>query len=182
MKNKVLACGAACVAAVLLSAPLAASAAGAAPLNARPGAWEMTVTTSGIGNVIPPEALAKMPPERRAMVEKMMAERGGKPNTSVHKSCVKKEDLERDRFAEGNDDSGCTRQTVSRTATKVVVAMSCAGTPPRQGTFTFEAKNPETVVGVIDQETGSGKFHVDVNGKWLGASCEGIADRSVKMK
>ncbi|MGI9025207.1 MAG: DUF3617 domain-containing protein [Burkholderiaceae bacterium] len=167
----------ACAAATLF----AAAAAGAEPLNAKPGAWEMTVTTSGTGNVIPPEALAKMPPERRAMVEKMMAERGGKPNTSVHKSCVKKEDLERDRFAEGNDDSACTRKTVSRTATKVVVAMSCSGTPPRRGTFIFEAKNPETVVGTIDQETGNGKFHVDVNGKWLGASCEGIADRPVKM-
>ncbi len=175
MTKTVFACGAA-------AAMFVASIAGAESLNAKPGAWEMTVTTSGTGSVIPPEALAKMPPERRAMVEKMMAERGGKPNTSVHRSCVKKEDLERDRFAEGKDGSTCTRKTVSRTATKVVVATSCAGTPPRQGTFIFEAKNPETVVGTIDQETGNGKFHVDVSGKWLGASCEGLADRPVKMK
>ena len=168
----------ACAAAVLFTA----TAIGAEPLNAKPGAWEMTVTTSGTGNVIAPEALAKMPPERRAMIEKMMVERGGTPNTSVHKSCVKKEDLERDRFVEGNDDSACTRKTVSRTATKVVVATSCTGTPPREGTFVFEAKTPESVVGAIDQETGNGKFHVDIKGKWLGASCEGIPDRPVKMK
>lgn len=160
----------------------ASSSAIAEPLNAKPGAWEMTVTTSGTGNVIPPEALAKMPPERRAMVEKMMAERGGKPNTSVHKSCVKKEDLDSDRFAQGADDSGCKRNTVSRTASKIVVAMSCPGTPPHAGTFTFEAKTPESVIGTIDQQTGSGKFHVDINGKWLGASCEGIPDRAVKTR
>ena len=178
MKKNVLLRGACCAAALFA----AAAATAAEPLNAKPGAWEMTVTTSGTGNVIAPDTLAKMPAERRAMVEKMMAERGGKSNTSVHTSCVKKEDLERDRFAEGKDDSACTRKTVSRTATKVVVATSCAGTPPRQGTFIFEAKNPETVVGTIDQETGNGKFHVDVSGKWLGASCEGLVDRPVKMK
>ena len=177
MNTKAWVCGIVGPAAVLF----ASAAVRAEPLNARPGAWEMTVTTSGTGMVIPPEALAKMPPERRAMVEKMMAERGGKPNTSVRKSCVKKEDLDRDRFAEG-DDSGCTRKTVSRTASKIVVAMSCPGTPPREGTFTFEAKTPESVVGAIDQQTGSGKFHVDIKGRWLGASCEGIPDRPVKMK
>ena len=173
MKRIVFACGVASAAAALCSSPIVSAEA----LNAKPGAWEMTVTTAGSGNVIAPEALARMPPERRAMVEKMMAERGGKPNTSVRKSCVKKEDLEHDRFTEGDDDSGCTRTTVSRTATKVVVAMSCPGTPPREGRFTFEAKTPQTVVGVIDQETAGGKFHVDINGKWLGASCEGIPDR-----
>lgn len=169
---------------VLVSAAgvCASSAVRAEPLNARPGAWEMTITTSGAGNVIPPEALAKMPPERRAMVEKMMGEQGGKPNTSVRKSCVRKEDLDQDRFAQGGADSVCTRKTLSRTASKIVVAMSCPGTPPREGTLTFEAKTPETVVGTIDQETGSGKFHVDINGRWLSASCEGIPDRPVKMK
>ena len=177
MNSKVFACRAICAAAVLF----ASSIAGAEPLNAKPGAWEMTVTTSGTGNVIPPEALAKMSPERRATVEKMMAERGGKANTSLHKSCVKKEDLDRDSFAE-SDDSGCTRKTLSRTASKIVVAMSCPGTPPREGTFTFEAKTPESVIGTIDQQTGSGKFHVDVAGKWLSASCAGIAERPVKMK
>lgn len=177
MNRKAFACSAICATAVLF----ASSIASAEPLNAKPGAWEMTVTTSGTGNFIPPEALAKMPSERRAAVEKMMAERSGKTNTSVHQSCVKKEDLERDRFAEGGD-SNCTRKTVSRTASKIVVAMSCPGTPPREGTFIFEAKTPESVVGMIDQQNGSGKLHVDIAGKWLSASCAGIPDRPVKMK
>ena len=181
MKNKTIACGFGCAAATFLAALFASSIARAEPLNAKPGAWEMTVTTTGAGSIVPPEALSKMPPERRAMVEKMMAERGGKPNASVHKSCVKKEDLEHDRFAEG-DDSGCTRNTVSRTASKIVVATSCPGTPPREGTFTFEAKSPESVVGTIDQQTGSGTFHVDIKGKWLGTSCAGIPERSARMR
>lgn len=178
MNNKAWVCG------VLLSAAgvVASSTARAEPLNAKPGAWEMTITTTGTGNVIPPEALAKMPPERRAMVEKMMGEQGGKSNTSVRKSCVRKEDLDQDRFAQGHADSACTRNTVSRTASKIVVAMSCPGNPPREGRFTFEAKTPESVVGTIDQETGGGKFHAEIKGRWLGASCDGIPDRPVKMK
>ncbi len=181
MKANTFACSAARAAATFLAALFASSIASAEPLNAKPGAWEMTVATTGAGSIVPPGALAKMPPEQRALVEKMMADRGGKPNTSVHKSCVKKEDLEHDRFA-NDDDSGCTRKTVSRTASKIVVAMSCPGTPPREGTFTFEAKSPESVVGMIDQETGSGKFHVDIKGRWLGASCAGIPERSAKMR
>ena len=73
MNGKALACGVMGTAAALF----ASSIAGAEPLNARPGAWEMTVTASGTGNVIPPEALAKMPPERRPMIGKRMASSEG---------------------------------------------------------------------------------------------------------
>lgn len=149
---------------------LSASAAHAESFDAKPGAWEMTTTMTGV--TIPPEALARMPPERRAMIEKRMAD-GRAPD--VRKSCVKKEDLDQDRFMQSTDAS-CTVKTVSRTSTKLVMATTCTGERASTGTMTFEAKSPESVVGSIDQERGDGsKFHIGIVGRWLGASCAGIA-------
>ena len=156
-------------AALALASPMVAQA---QTFNAKPGAWEMTTTMTG--NMIPPDVLAKMPPEKRAMLEKMMAEKGvGNGQTSTRKSCVKKEDLENDNF--GRQSETCTTKTISRSSTKLVVETSCGGPPPVSGTVTFEAKTPESVIGSIDQQRNDGsKFHIGIVGKWLGASCNGI--------
>ena len=141
------------------------AAATAQSFAAKPGAWEMTTTMSGA--IIPPDVLAKMPPERRAMVEQRMAQ------GQTRKSCVKQEDLDQDRFL--RQDSGCTVKTVTRTPTKLVMATTCTGERASTGTVTFEAKSPESVVGSIDQErSAGGRMHIGIVGKWLGASCDGI--------
>jgi len=138
-------------------------------LNAKPGAWEMTVKTNLDGSSIPPDALAKMPPERRAMIEKMMAD----GRSSVTKSCVKKEDLDSGRFGRQQRE-GCTVDVVTKTATKLVANTSCAS-PKTTGTMSFEAKDPEHVVGVIEQSRESGgRIRIDIAGHWLSASCDGI--------
>ncbi len=174
------------LAAVAVAASFAASfaispAARAQSFAAKPGAWETTTTMTG--NAVPPEALAKMPPDRRAMVEKMLADNGaGNGQTATRKSCVTQEDLDRMNFGRQPKQSGCTNTVTSRTSTKVVMATSCSGPPPMTGTMTFEAKTPESVVGSIDQQRPDGStFHVGIVGKWLGASCEGV-DPSFRPK
>jgi len=56
------------------------------PLNVKEGLWEMTVTHSMTGMPaapnLPPDALAKLPPDQRARIEVMM---NGSNNTDVHK-------------------------------------------------------------------------------------------------
>lgn len=147
-----------------------ASGAQAQSFNAKPGAWEMT--TSMTGAVIPPEVLAKMPPERRAMIEQKMADGHGGQS---RKSCIRKEDLDQDRFMQSND-SNCTVKTVSRTPTRLVMATTCTGERASSGTMTFEARTPESVVGSIDQDRGNGsKFHIGIVGRWLGSNCDDIA-------
>ena len=143
--------------------------------NARPGAWENTVTTSTSGMVIPPEALAKMPPERRAMVEKMMGDKnGGGGSTRTQKTCVKKEDLDQGRFLTRTRE-GCKVDVITRTPTRLVAKTTCTGETQSEGTLEFTAKDPEHVSGSIDQTMArGGKFHVDIVGKWLSASCDGI--------
>lgn len=167
--------------ALTLSAVLAttlltmASTAQAQSFNAKPGTWQMTTSMSGA--TIPPDVLAKMPSERRAMIEKKMAE-GNTPQS--RKSCVRKEDLDQDHFMQSQD-ANCTVKTVSRSATKLVMATTCTGERPSTGTMTFEAKTPESVIGSIDQTRSNGSaFHIGIAGKWLGASCDGILSMPTK--
>jgi hypothetical protein len=144
-------------------------AADAPTFNAKPGAWEMTTTMTGA--MIPQDVLDKMSPERRAMIEKRIAD---SQTPRVRKSCVRKEDLAQDRFMPSTD-SNCTVRTVSRTPTRLTMASTCTGERASTGTTTLEAKSPESVVGAIEQERANGgKFHIAIAGKWLGASCEGI--------
>ena len=137
-------------------------------LNAKTGAWEMTIKSTMSGSSLPPEALAKMPPERRAMIEKMMAE----GRSSVTKTCVKKEDLDSGRFARQRE--GCTLNVVTKTPKKLVANTSCAA-PKTTGTVTFDVKDDEHVVGVIEQTHAIGtKVRIDIAGRWLTASCDGV--------
>jgi hypothetical protein len=136
--------------------------------GAKPGAWENTVTTSGL--TIPPEVLAKMPPDRRAMVEQQLSANSGQ--SQVRRVCITKEKLEQGFTPSAN--SSCTVQTVSRTASKMVMTTTCTSPVPSTGTMTWEAKSPESVVGSVDQDVQGRKVHITVVGKWLGASCDGI--------
>ena len=78
--------------------PGMATSALAESFNAKPGAWEMSITTLTAGTLIPPDVLAKMPPEQRAKFEQSMQARSGKPMTHTSKGCVTQEDLDQDRI------------------------------------------------------------------------------------
>lgn len=149
-------------------------------LNAKLGAWEMTSTSTTSGTLIPPDTLAQMPPERRAQVEAAMKARSGKPHSFTTKECLTKEDLDLNRILKDEDeDEGlqCTTKVMSKSSSKLVMERTCPA--PRASTThsSFEAKSPDTIAGSIDMiRAGAGKVHVDIKGRWLGASCAGIKD------
>jgi Protein of unknown function (DUF3617) len=148
---------------------IAAASAEAQAFNAKTGAWEVTTTISGLA--LPADRLAKLPPDQRAMAEKMMSQRNGQP--VVHTSCVTKEDLAQDKFARAANPQ-CTIKTITRTSTKLVQETACPGPPPTTGTLSFELKAPDSVVGSADQKRPDGStVHVSIVGRWLRASCEG---------
>lgn len=161
-----------CAAALVALAILPASA---ETLNVKTGAWEMTTTTLITGMPASPDALAQMPPEQRAKVEAALAARAGKPSVHVSKSCVTREDLEQDNMIK-SDDPACRKEVLSRSAAKLVVTETCSAPHASTSNVIIEAKTPENVVANMDMtQTGaSGKIHVDVDGRWLGASCAGI--------
>jgi len=151
----------------------------AASFNAKPGAWQMSMSTLVVGNPLPPEALASMPPEKRAKVEEAMKARAGKPVTITHKACVSQEQLDQDRIIQSEkDDSQCTRKVLSKSATRLVMEQTCPAPNASTTQMTIEANTPEALSANIVRVRGDGKGKVvvDVKGFWLGPSCAGIKD------
>ncbi len=163
--------------------PTLASDARAESLNVKPGAWEMTVTTVASGMKLSPEMAANMTPAQRAQMEQMMKAREGKPHTMTVPSCLTKEDVSQDRIIkemEDEDDDAevnCKVKVISKSSSKLVIDQICPGPPSSTGHLTIEAKTPESLVATGDRNLkGSGKAHLDIKGKWLRASCEGIEE------
>jgi Protein of unknown function (DUF3617) len=82
------------------------------------------------------------------------------------------------RMMEDEDDDAeakCKIKVILKSSSKLVVDRVCPN--PRASTthFTIEAKANDSIVatGERDQK-GSGKVHMDIKGRWIGASCEGI--------
>lgn len=165
-----------CAIAFAVATPLYALA---ASFNAKPGAWEITTTTVTKGMTIPADALANMPPAQRAKIEKSMQARSGKPSMHVNKSCVTQKKLDQDSMIASDDDDHCKKKIISKSASKIVMESTCPAPQAYTSKWTIEAKTPESLAanGDIVQQTG-GKIHVDIKGRWLGASCAGIKDDS----
>ena len=98
-------------------------------LDVKPGAWDMSITTLTRGSLIPPNLLAKMPPEQRAKFEQSMQARSGKPMTHNSKECVTQEDLDQDRMLKEPQEDGelqSTTRVVSRSSRKLVIDVPSA--------------------------------------------------------
>ncbi|MBU6481366.1 MAG: DUF3617 family protein [Nitrospirae bacterium] len=148
--------------------------------NLKTGAWEMTHTSVMTGTLVPPEVLEKMPPERRAKLEQAMQARSGQPKTHVSKGCLTQQDLDQNRLIKEEregEDKQCTTTIVSKSSSKLVMERKCPAPHASTSQIAVEAKTPEHVVASIDRAVeGAGKVHVDLKGRWLGASCAEIKD------
>jgi hypothetical protein len=168
-----------------LSAIAVALAAGISPpavaasFNVKPGAWQMSMNILIVGTPLPAEALASMPPEKRARVEQAMKERAAKPVTVSHKACVTQKQLDQNRIIESaKDESQCARKVLSQSATKLVMEQVCPAPHASTSQMTIEARTPESLSANIVRVRGDGKGKVlmDVRGFWLGPNCAGITD------
>jgi hypothetical protein len=153
------------------------------PLNVKTGLWQVTETSAASGvPAIPADMQArldKMTPEQRAQVEAAINSRlGGTPQTINYKSCVTKEDLNKNAFNGSNEK--CTWTVVSSTGSD----MEAQGTSCAAGKDQGMKTDVKMKLHVIDSEnvkatvqgtsTGDGRT-VNVNaaftGKWIGATC-----------
>jgi Protein of unknown function (DUF3617) len=146
------------------------------PLNAKEGLWEVTVTHSMSGMPappnLPPDALAKLPPDQRARVEAMMK---GTPSTDVHKECVTKEKLAKNAAFSANR-GDCTRTVVSSTGKKLEAKFHCVDKDTTSdGTFQMEIIDSDNVKGTMHAttSTSSRTMNMDftINSKYLGPAC-----------
>jgi hypothetical protein len=146
------------------------------PLNVKEGLWEVTVTHSMTGMPatpnIPPDALAKMPPEQRARIEAMM--KSGS-STDVRKECVTKEKLEKHSAFSANR-GDCTRTVVNSTGSKLEVKFHCEEKQSSSdGTLAMEALGSDNVKGTMHSVTNANghtmTMDFTISSKYLGADC-----------
>jgi len=167
-------------------AALSAAPASAEPTKPRPGLWEYTMNVGGAASGELAAAqdkmaaeLAKMPPDQRKMVEAMMAKRGmasGPGGATTIKACVTPESIEREDFSSGRPD--CKQVVASRTASTVVLKLTCDGPPPSTGEMTMTFQSPTAyAMKMISTTTANGKpvqTTMDSTAKWLGADCGAV--------
>ncbi len=148
------------------------------PLNVKEGLWEITMTHSMTGMPatpnIPPDALAKMPPEQRARIEAMT-----KGTPDVRKECITKEKLEK-HSAFGNNRGDCTRTVISSTGRKLEVKFHCEEKQSSSdGNFVVEAIGTDSVKGTTHLVSNSSSGHTmtmdfTFSSKYLGPDCGDI--------
>lgn len=168
----------------LLAAVVFAGAAKVQPLNVKTGLWQVTMTRTINGlPPLPPDMqarLAQMSPEQRARLEAMMkSQTGGRPQTITYKSCVTKEDLDKETFT--GPDADCNWTILSSTTTE----LEAKGTACRMGqNLGMKTDVNDLKVQALDSEhtKASGEFTAVGNGqsmsgkfaltgKWIGATC-----------
>jgi hypothetical protein len=166
----------------VFSATVLRAADNIAILNVKEGLWEVTSTHSMTGMpampTIPPETLAKMPPEQRAKVEAMMKGGMGAPKTEVRQDCVTKEKLQR-QMAFDQNRKECTRTVVGSTGSRLEVKFHCENQGKDQmstdGTFLVEVTSSDSAKGSMHAVTsGNGRnMNMDFtfSSKYLGPAC-----------
>ena len=145
-------------------------------LDVKQGLWEVSTTHSmkgmpAAGN-LPPDVLAKLPPEQRAKIEAMMS---GKPSTDVMKSCITKEKLEK-RSAFMSNRGECSRTVVSSTGRKLELKIHCVDKETTSdGTAVMEAIGSDNVKGTMHFVTKTSENTITMDfttsSKYLGPAC-----------
>jgi hypothetical protein len=160
---------------------------GAQAQKLSPGLWENTASmqsADGKTNAMmaqAQEAMAKMPPDQRKMMQDMMAKNGVGmgPQGNTIRVCMSAAQAERVDIPQG--EGNCTQQAVSRSGNTMKFKFSCAGEHPSSGEGEFtvvgdKAYNGRTVVNT----TVKGKpeqMTMTVSGKWISADCGGLKPR-----
>jgi hypothetical protein len=152
-------------------------------LDLKPGLWQVNSTGSMTGAPpIPPEALANMPPEKRAQVQAMMeAAMARASEPQVAQRCVTEDELRRGLNFDDRPNPSCHRTIVSNTSRTLVVHEECAGQRPMVGDFRFTAVDRETMTGDVHVVMGGGPnpstMQRSLQGKWLGSDCGDVKPR-----
>jgi hypothetical protein len=158
---------------VLTALPLTGQA---ATLDIKTGAWEITESTTMSGMPIPKEAMAGMSPEQRAKMEAAMAAHAGSGKPHVMHSCVTQQDLDRSALMK-SEEPNCKRTVITQSARHLEMNEVCTGSEPSQTHFKFDASSNERYTGSGDMTRGNGKVHIEMSGRWLGATCKkGVDD------
>ncbi len=144
------------------------------PLDVKPGMWESSITINiGGAPPVPPDVLARMTPQQRAMVEGRLKSLSEKP--TVTRRCMTREDLQKP-LDFGSARQSCKRSIVSSSASKMEIQVDCEMNGMKTtGTVRVEALDSEHLKITSHATSGDSAkpMTVDANGtaKWVSAAC-----------
>ena len=148
------------------------------------GLWEITHESQSRGQpTLPPEVLAKLPPEARARLEGSQHSREARRHST--KECITQASLEH-LFQDDERTRACTHTIVSQTPTSMEMHLECKSIGPigasSSGTFKWTLATPESMRGSLELTTLAGSHtindHLDIKGKWLGVDCGDVKPRA----
>ncbi len=162
------------VAGLLVSGPCLA--AGLA-LDVKPGLWEIRTSGSASGTPqIPPEALAKLPPDQRVIVTAMLLaiiSQASMPHTMQF--CVTPAQVRQGLDLDRVGGKHCHHTVQSSSPLGLDMQVDCTESDAMSGAVHLRVLDRATVTGNVDLHAGSGAHGVairqDLHGKWLGAAC-----------
>lgn len=133
------------------------------------------------------KAMDNMPPERRAMIEQMMAKNGVNVNMAggviTVKTCITKEQAERN-FAPVSTQGNCTQES-KRSGSTIQTHFVCTD-PASEGDATITLRGNEGFtndVTVRTQRQGKAETtKVSGEGRWLGADCGNVQPMKSQAK
>jgi len=142
--------------------------------DVKTGLWEQTENVEMPGMPMPD--LSQVPPEHRAQMEQMLKQQGiGGTRTTVRKSCMTAEKLNRGSEWMRQNDPDCRYEIKTRTRERFAGTMTCdKGT----ATVDFRATDREHVTGTLEGQFGEGgrmqAMHMEFSSRWLGPDCGSV--------
>jgi hypothetical protein len=154
------------------------SAADFRPLDVKTGQWESTLTGQTTGRPpIPDEVLNRLTPEQRAKMEAALQARGaGGSKTTVSKSCLTKDKLDKPFNLGDESTKSCTRTLVTSSGSRQEIRIDCNREAMKStGTVKVEAVDSENVKGSMQMTITNGEHTMNMNytfaAKWIGPAC-----------
>jgi hypothetical protein len=146
-------------------------------LDVKPGLWEIRTSGSASGTPqIPPEALAKLPPDQRVIVTAMLLaiiSQASMPHTMQF--CVTPAQVRQGLDLDRVGGKRCYHTVQSSSPMGLDMQVDCTESDAMSGALHLRVLDRATVTGNVDLHAGSGANGVairqDVHGKWLGAAC-----------
>jgi Protein of unknown function (DUF3617) len=164
-----------CFATVLgLAAPCFAAG---VSFDVKPGLWELQTSGSASGiPQIPPDALAKLPPDQRVIATAMLmaiVAQASMPHTLQF--CVTPEQIRQGLDLNRMGGKDCQRTVQSSSPTGLDMQVDCTGRDAMSGTVHLRVVDRATLAGDVDVHAGIGAnsmtIRQNLHGRWLGAAC-----------
>jgi hypothetical protein len=146
-------------------------------LDVAPGLWEFSIAGSASGvPVIPPEAMARMKPEQRVMLQAMVIALIAQANTPhTVRMCITPDQLRAGFDPKRLSYSGCRHHMGAGVTDHLDLQVECTGKEPLDAQLRLDAVDQRTVEGHLKVDAGRGpdglSVRQSVHGRWLGRDC-----------